>query len=140
MFGVPIFTAHNHTGERVRGDGVTAKTPIEGAARAGYLDGCAGLRFRTEWEVAEPQWQRNYEAGRQWAVAIGAVGLEPAEWAEGARVPAAVLAQLAEVRRLTGCATRPEDWRPGERPGDDPRPMRACVPRLRRGRIVEVVV
>jgi hypothetical protein len=132
-----LSTPHNHTGERVYGNGVAALTPIEGAARAGYLDGCAGRGFRAEWERQEPQWQRNYEAGRQWAAAVKAIGLEPADWPEGSRVPHPLLAQLAEVRRLTGSGTRPEDAPAWERPGPTRRPVRAMVPRVRRGRIIE---
>lgn len=124
---------HNRRDPRQYGDGVSAKTPIEGAARLGYLD--AGGPFRREYDDAIGQWQRNYEAGRQWATAIRAIGLTPAEWPEGARTPQPLLDQLAEVRRRTGSGTRPEDTH--DRPRDDPAPLHAVVPVVRRGRIVE---
>ena len=130
-----MYAAHNHTGPRIYGDGATAKTPIEGAARQGYLDGWAHRGFSHEYDAAIPQWQRNYEAGRQWATAILAIGLDPAEWPEDARVPQPLLNQLARVREITGSGTRPEDTT--DRPSDDPTPLHAVVPTLRRGRIVE---
>jgi hypothetical protein len=128
---------HNRTDPRVYGDGMTAKTPIEGAARQGYLDGCAGRGYCREYAAAVGQWQRNYEAGRQWARAILSIGLKPVEWPEGAKVTQALLDQLAEIRRVTGSGTRPEDTK--FRPGDDPAPLHAVVPTLRRGRIIERV-
>lgn len=128
-----ISLAHNRTGPRERGDGLSAKTPIEGAARLGYLD--AGSPYRQEYDTALPQWQRNYEAGRQWATAIRAIGLEPAEWPDGGRVPQALLDQLAKVRTVTGSGTRPEDTQ--VRPKDDPAPLHAVVPRVVRGRLLE---
>lgn len=134
--------AHNHTGARDYGNGQTAKATIEGAARQGYLDALADRSYSTDYDRAgdvfgdrAPQWQRNYEAGRQWAAAVRAVGLTPAEWPEGARVPSELLAQLGEVRRVTGSGTRPEDVQ--MRPADDPAPLHAVVPTLRRGRILE---
>ncbi len=127
----------NRRDRRIYGDGFNAKTPIEGAARQGWLDACAGQGFSPEWEAETPQWQRNYEAGRQWAVAVLSVGLEPTDWPEGARVPQPLLDQLAKVRAVTGCGTRPEDFN-YDRPPDDPAPLRAMVPVVtRRGRIVE---
>lgn len=132
-----ISSADNRRDQRIYGNGMCALTPIEGAARAGYLDVLEGRSFSREWETQIPQWQRNYEAGRLWATAIRAVGLEPADWPEGARVPHPLLAQLDQVRRVTGSGTRPEDAKPYERPGDDPSPLHAVVPTLRRGRIVE---
>ena len=129
------YADHNRTDSRIYGDGETAKTPIEGAARQGYLDGCAHRGFSPEYDAAIPQWQRNYEAGRQWAAAIKAIGVTPAEWPEGSRTPPTLLDQLTEVRRITGSGTRPEDVQ--VRPGDDDVPLHAVVPTLRRGRIVE---
>lgn len=127
---------HNRRDPRVYSRGVVL-TPIEGAARAGYYDVIEGRGFSGEWERQVGQWQRNYEAGRQWATAIRAIGLEPAEWVEGARVPQPLLAQLEEIRRVTGSGTRPEDVR--VRPKDDPSPLHAVVPVVRRGRIIERV-
>jgi hypothetical protein len=127
--------AHNRTDPHVYGDGITAKTPIEGAARQGYLDGYAHRPFSPEYDAAIPQWQRNYETGRQWAIGIQAIGLEPTEWPEGARTPAALLTQLAEVHFVTGSGTRPEDT--ALRPADDPTPLHAVVPILRRGRVIK---
>lgn len=126
---------HNRRDPRVYGNGLTVATPIEGAAREGYLDVLHGRGFSREWESQVGQWQRNYEAGRQWATAIRAVGLEPADWPLGARVPQPLLQQLDQVRRVTGSGTRPEDY--AVRPVDDDRPLHAVVPTLRRGRIVE---
>ena len=127
--------AHNRTDPTIYGDGHTALTPIEGAARAGYLDVIAGRGFCAEWESQIGQWQRNYEAGRQWACAILACGLTPAPWHEGEKVPQPLLAQLDAVRSKTGSGTRPEDI--SDRPANDPTPLHAVVPTLRRGRIVE---
>lgn len=127
----------NRRDPRVFGNGAFAATPIEGAARAGYYDAINSRRFSPECEVSTGQWQRNYEAGRQWATAILSIGLEPTEWRDGERVPQALLNQLAEVRRVTGSGTRPEDAQPHERPGDDAAPLHALVPVVRRGRIVE---
>jgi hypothetical protein len=132
---VTLAPTHNRTDPRIYGDGATAKTPIEGAAREGYLDGCARRSFSREYDAAIPQWQRNYEAGRQWASAILAIGLEPVDWAPDTRTPQPLLNQLAEVRAITGSGTRPEDVQ--IRPGDDPTPLHAVVPTLRRGRIIE---
>ena len=120
------------------GDGFTAKTPIEGAARLGYLDALARVGFRLEYDAAEGQWQRNYEAGRQWATAILAIGLEPAMWEEGERVPRPLLEQLGQVRTVTGSGTRPEDNK-GAYPAPDDKPVLAIVPVIRRGRIIERV-
>jgi hypothetical protein len=118
------------------GNGVSAKATIEGAARQGWLDAIACRGYSPDYTASVGQWQRNYEAGRQWATAIIAIGLTPADWSEGARVPATILNQLAEVRSRTGSGTRPEDYQ--VRPPDDPAPLRAFVPVVtRRGRIVE---
>ena len=124
---------HNRTDPHIYGNGVAALTPIEGAARAGYLD--AGGPFSTEYATQIGQWQRNYEAGRQWAIAIRAAGIDAPDWPEGERTPAAILNALAEVRRVTGSGTRPEDYQ--SRPRDMRGPVRAIVPDIRRGRLVE---
>lgn len=121
----------------IYGNGFSAQTPIEGAARQGYLDRIAGRGFSAEYDAAIGQWQRNYEAGRQWATAILAIGQTPAEWQPGAKVPADLLDQLDDVRCITGSGTRPEDTKAWMRPGDDPSRLLAVVPTVRRGRIIE---
>src|ERR1700678_3198044 len=63
--GSQMNATHNRTDPTIYGDGRAALTPIEGAARAGYLDVIAGRGFCAEWESQIGQWQRNYEAGRQ---------------------------------------------------------------------------
>jgi hypothetical protein len=123
----------NRRDPRVYGDGQTAVTPIEGAARLGYEDGILGRPFDPEYATQQGQWQRNYEAGRQWAVALLAVGLLPPAWRDGERVPAALLNHLAEVRRITGTGTRPEDTPVYQRPEPDDAPLHAMVP-VRQGR------
>jgi hypothetical protein len=128
---------HNRRDPRVYGNGFAALTPIEGAARAGYLDACAGRGFAPQWEAETGQWQRNYETGRLWAMAIRAIGEAPAGWPDGARVPQALLMQLDRVRAITGSGTRPEDTPAAARPNDTDQPLHAIVPRLVRGRIVE---
>lgn len=72
--------------------------------------------FNAEYADAVPQWQRNYEAGRQWATAVRAIRKRHAKWPEGERVPQAVLDQLGLIRRVTGSGTRPEDTEPYDRP------------------------
>lgn len=121
------------------GDGEAALTPIEGAAHAGYIDASEGRGFSSEYTAQTGQWQRNYEAGRQWAVAILSIGAVPPMWTAGTRTPAEILALLDEVRRRTGSGTRPEDTPAWQRPEDDKRRVRAVVPVVRRGRIVERV-
>jgi len=121
-----------------RGNGFSAKTPIEGAARLGYLDALEGKGFRGEYAAQIGQWQRNYEAGRQWVVAVRACGLTPCAWKEGARVPRELLDLLAEVRRMTGSGTRPEDYQ--SRPDPDDTPMRIVFPVVRGRKIREVVI
>lgn len=116
---------------------VAVRTPIEGAARMGYLDRIAGRPFAPEYMPESGQWQRNYEAGRQWAIAIASIGLTPVDWPDGAKTPPAILAQLDDVRRVTGCGTRPEDTKSWDRPAPNNDPIFAVVPVLRRGRIVE---
>lgn len=127
----------NRRDPRQYGDGISVRTPIEGAARQGYLDVQGGCGFSAEYASQVGQWQRNYEAGRQWATAIRAIGQQPVEWPGGTKVPPALLEQLNDVRIITGCGTRPEDTKPVDRPHDDPSPLYAVVPTLRRGRIIE---
>lgn len=130
----------NRRDHLVYGNGSAALTPIEGAARTGYIERIAGRGFSPEYQAQTGQWQRNYEAGRQWATAILAIDLTPAEWPEGAKVPGDLLDQLTQVRRVTGSPTRPEDWRRDfGAPADDPTRLHAVVPTLRRGRIIEKV-
>jgi hypothetical protein len=119
------------------GDGVHAKPPIEGAARAGYLDALRGKPFSADWETAEKQWQRNYESGRLWGVAILTLGIEAPVWKPGELTPALLLEALQTIRAETGSGTRPEDFSREQRVMDDGRRLRAIVPQLRRGRVVD---
>lgn len=106
------------------------------AARAGWLDALAGRPFSEEWQTETAEWQRNYESGRQWAVAVRAAGLTPPDWPEAAPVPQELLQILARIRNMTGSGTRPEDFK--ERPAPNAERVRAFVPVIdRRGRVVE---
>lgn len=108
------------------------------AARAGWLDALAGRPFSEEWQTETAEWQRNYESGRQWAVAVRASGLDVPVWPEAAPVPQDLLRLLDHIRNLTGSGTRPEDFKGGQRPAPNDEKVRAIVPVVdRRGRIVE---
>ena len=121
------------------GDGRTIKTPIEGAAREGYLDALNHMPFSREYTDQVGQWQRNYESGRMWVAAIRSIGLTPADWSAGSRTPQAIINQLNRHFELTGSAAGTDSIKANQRPCPDPSRLHAIVPIVRRGRIVEIV-
>lgn len=116
------------------GQSAGVKSDIEGAARCGYLDAVAMRGHSAEYEMQEDKWQRNYEIGRLWVSSMRAAGIVPPEWPEDAVRPEGFQACLETMRRIVG------DVVPrGEVLAADPAPLRARVPDLRHGRLIERV-
>lgn len=111
-----------------------ARHNIEAAAREGYLDGLAGKGFSRQYDDAPGPWQRNYEIGRLWASGMLACKINPPSWPETMSMqPNEITNAVAEIARRIG-ALRPE-MEGIKAPNDNP--VRAVVPVVVRGRIVE---